>query len=178
MATTQRRRALTQPILKTKTLGTTKRQPNGQSKTAAADQLADALATRLTISAAKGKKKALESHERESSDEEKRVASMRAVNAASQTLSSVVQSGWKKSTDVPARRQTTKKGSLSTAMDAAEAASRHLAVLRSLSPNDLNVERAAISIVGKLVSIDMVCGVVSSVIGIADVHSMMLPCQR
>jgi separase len=146
MATTQRRRAATQTAAKGKPSNQTKRQP----RTASADQLADALAAQLTISdGRKGKQKEIE---KSVSDGEKLVASMRAVNAASQALSALVQSGWKRS----AETTLVKKGSRPSAIDASESASKHLAVLRSLSPSDINVERVAISVLGKLVTLEMV----------------------
>ena len=141
MATAQRRRAATQTATRGKPSNRTKR-------TASVDQLADAIATQLTISdGKKGKQK-----EQFASCEEKLAASMRAVNAASQVLSDLVQSGWKRS----AETTQLKKGSMSTAVDASESASKHLAILRSLSPSDINVERAAISFLGKLMTLEMV----------------------
>ncbi|KAK2461139.1 hypothetical protein APHAL10511_006666 [Amanita phalloides] len=144
MATTQRRRANTQPAPKP-----IKR----QTKTTSADKLADALAAQLTISDGannrKRKQKAPGNNE-PVSDEEKRIASMRAVNAASQALSVLFQSGWRRSETAPA-----KKTALSNAVEASESASKHLAILRSLHPRDLNVERAAMSILSKLVALEM-----------------------
>lgn len=137
MATAQRKRAATQTATRGK-----------PSRTASVDQLADAIATQLTISdGKKGKQK-----EQIPSNEEKLVASMRAVNAASQVLSDLVQSGWKRT----AETTQLKKGSVSIAVDAAESASKHLAILRSLSPSDINVERAAISLLGKFMTLEMV----------------------
>ena len=147
MTTAQRRRDATQTAAKGKTSNTKTR---GHPRTVSADQLADALAAQLTISdGRKGKQKEAEPSV---SDGEKLIASMRAVNAASQTLSALAQSGWRRS----AETKLVKKGSMSSAVDASESASKHLAVLRSLSPSDINVERAAISVLGKLVTLDMV----------------------
>jgi hypothetical protein len=147
MATTQRRRDATQTAAKGKTSNTeTRRHP----RTVSADQLADALASQLTIS--DGKKGKRKEAEPSVSDGEKLITSMRAVNAASQALSALAQSGWRRSTET----KLVKKGSMSSAVDASESASKHLAVLRSLSPSDINVERAAISVLGKLVTLDMV----------------------
>ncbi|KAM6503193.1 cysteine peptidase C50 [Amanita muscaria] len=154
MATTRQRRALTQ----TRTVPKTK--PScSTGKPTATDQLADALRSKLTItdgtSNKNGKKKASESREAELTVEDKRIASMRAVNDASQTLSSIVQSGWKKGPEASSGKTVARGGTLSKAMDAAELASKHLVVLRCLSPNDINVERAAISVSGKLMAIEM-----------------------
>ena len=146
MATTQRRRDATQTAAKGKAPNTTKR----HTRTVSADQLADALAAQLTISdGRKGKQKQAEPSV---SDGEKLVASMRAVNAASQALTALAQSGWRRS----AETKLVKKGSMSSAIDASESASKYLAVLRSLSPSDINVERVAMSVLGKLVALDMV----------------------
>ena len=74
---------------------------------------------------------------------------MRAVNAASQSLSAVVQGGWKAGE---------KKSSLGAeAMSAAGKAEEALKVLRVACPGDLDVERAASSVVAKLVVLEMVC---------------------
>ncbi|KAJ7632765.1 cysteine peptidase C50 [Roridomyces roridus] len=82
------------------------------------------------------------------SPEERRVAAMRAVNAASQELSVLVQSGWKPSSDTaPTKR--------SSANSAAASVSKHLALLREVSPGELDIERAAGSVLGKLVTLEM-----------------------
>lgn len=98
------------------------------------DDLADQVAG-LTI----GKQKTL-------SKEEPRLAVMRAVNTASQSLSAVAQSGWKAGS--------AKKSS--TAAVAAVAASKSLQELRGICPEDADVERAASSVVGKLLALEMV----------------------
>ncbi|KAF9479762.1 cysteine peptidase C50 [Pholiota conissans] len=109
-----------------------------------ADQLANELASKLTLADGKGKQKAVEpSHDTKSS-------SMRSVNSVSQTLTAIVQSGWKKSTSDSSTRAT-----LTSANSAASSAAKHLAVLRRLCPNDIDVERAAVSVLGKLVSLEM-----------------------
>ncbi|KAF8623369.1 hypothetical protein AX17_007447 [Amanita inopinata Kibby_2008] len=154
MATTQRRRALMQTKAVPKTV---KRQPSSRRKATTADELAGTLAANLVISddtgSRKGKQKASEQSQPKQSDERKRITSMRAVNAASQALSTLVQSGWKKSAEISQEKQSLLD--MSSAIGSAESAAKHLCVLRTLSPNDLNVERAAISILGKLVSMDM-----------------------
>ncbi|KAF8623833.1 hypothetical protein AX15_006159 [Amanita polypyramis BW_CC] len=151
MATVQRRRAQTQTASKTKSSNPIRKQTSDRNKTNSVEHLANAMATKLTISdginSKKGKQKALEP---KLSDEEKRVVSMRAVNAASQMLSTTVQSGPRKGSEV-----ISKSGTTSGVIDAAESALMHLRFLRSLSPNDLNVEKAAISILGKFVTLEM-----------------------
>lgn len=103
-------------------------------KTSNPEQLAGELATKLTIS-----------------DPNAKLASMRAVNAASQTLSGIVQSGWKKSTADGASKAT-----LTSATSAATSAAKHLKQLCGLAPNEVDVERAAISVLGKLVVLEIV----------------------
>lgn len=74
---------------------------------------------------------------------------MRAVNAALQTLSNVYQSGWKKSTGGASSK--------TTVVSSAAEAAKYLGILRRTSPGDLDVERAALSVVGKLMALEMVC---------------------
>ncbi|KAF8155999.1 cysteine peptidase C50 [Crassisporium funariophilum] len=124
------------------------RQPSKVAKLvpSAADQLAGNMA-KLTISNAKGKQRAEESVV---SSEHSRLVSMRAVNAASQTLSGIIQSGWKRSSSGSS------KGTLQSLNTASSAASTHIAILRRLCPDDIDVERAAASVLGKLVALGMV----------------------
>ncbi|CAK5264934.1 unnamed protein product, partial [Mycena citricolor] len=93
----------------------------------------------------KGKEKATET------PEDRRLGAMRAVNQASQSLSVLVQSGWKYTSDAGGAAQ--KKSAAASAADVA----RHLATLRELSDADamLDVERAAGSLSGKLVALEM-----------------------
>ncbi|KAF7338167.1 Cysteine peptidase C50 [Mycena venus] len=84
--------------------------------------------------------------------EEQRVSAMRAVNSASQELSSIVQSGWRRSSDVPPSK---KSPGFANASASATLAAKHLAVLRDMSPGDLDIERAAGSVSGKLVALEM-----------------------
>ncbi|KAJ7741576.1 cysteine peptidase C50 [Mycena maculata] len=111
------------------------------------DKLADSLAS-LTISKpkAKGKEKAT------LSPEEQRVTAMRAVNSASQELSALVQSGWRKSSEAPSAK---KSPALLSANTSATLAAKYLAMLREISPGDLDIERAAGSVLGKLVALEM-----------------------
>lgn len=122
------------------------------------DTLADRLASGLKISNAatngtgprvaskgKGREKPVES------PEERKNSAMRSVNANSQSLSSVIQSGWKAS--MP------RTGSGYTVASVSALAStlhNSLNSLRKLSPGDLDVERAASSVVGKLIALEMV----------------------
>ncbi|KAJ7510027.1 cysteine peptidase C50 [Mycena galericulata] len=129
---------------------TTRRPPPMRSKSRVndtGDQLADKL-TALSISKpkTKGKERATRS------PEEQRVAAMRAVNSASQELSTVVQSGWRNSSDAPPAK---KSSTLVSVNASATLASKHLAILREISPGDLDIERAAGSVLGKLVTLEM-----------------------
>ena len=87
----------------------------------------------------------------EVSPEETKASSMRNVNSVLQILSSAIKSGWKAST---ARRgvmpsSTSIASSVSSALES-------IAVLRKMSPGVLDVERAALSIAGKLLALEMV----------------------
>ncbi|KAJ3922165.1 cysteine peptidase C50 [Lentinula edodes] len=111
------------------------------------DTLATQLAETLNIedlTKRKGKQKAL-------CTPEQRLEAMRKINSASQQLSAIAQSGWKKSLD--AEHQS--KSQSTTALEASSTAARYLALLRSASKGDLNVERAAMSIMVKLVALEL-----------------------
>ena len=112
-----------------------------------AEDLADALATKLTISGPKGKQKAAPEV---ISEDDPRISAMRSVNSASQELSNVVRSGWKKSLS------NFSKTTLSNAESSALTAEENLCVLRRICLQDMDVERAAVSVLGKLVTLDMV----------------------
>jgi hypothetical protein len=88
-------------------------------------------------------------------------AAMRAVNAASQTLSGLVQSGW--------RAGSGKKSS--EAVGAGENASKELRELRAVCMGDVDVERAASSVVGKLIVLELVrLDIILLVFLVANVH--------
>ena len=112
------------------------------------DDLADNLADKLTISDPKGKAKALtaEAHPRD-----RQAAAMRAVNAASKSLSTVIDSGWKAS-----QSKTSDRTTAASATKVATSARRDLATLRALSPRNVDIERAASSLVAKLIALEMV----------------------
>ncbi|KAJ7273284.1 cysteine peptidase C50 [Mycena rebaudengoi] len=120
-----------------------------QRVTGEADQLAEKLSA-LTIS--KPKSKAKEKPKATLSPEEQRLSAMRAVNAASQALSEVVKSGWRRSADaLPSKRSP----AFVSASASAALVAKHLALLRGMSPHDLDIERAAGSVLGKLVALEM-----------------------
>ncbi|ESK88507.1 cysteine-type endopeptidase [Moniliophthora roreri MCA 2997] len=106
------------------------------------EQLAEKLAT-LVVSNSKGKQKAKVGL----SAEEERAQSMHCVNSASQHLSSLVKSGWKSSEP----KSTIYKSATESALSAA----KHLEILRKQSPDDIDTERAAISVLGKLVALEL-----------------------
>ncbi|KAJ7271936.1 peptidase family C50-domain-containing protein [Mycena haematopus] len=111
------------------------------------DQLVDKMAS-MSISKpkTKGKEKAT------MTPEEQRVSAMRAVNSASQELSGIVKLGWRRSSDVPPSR---KSPAFVDASASAAMAAEHLALLRDMSPGDLDIERAAGSVLGKLIALEM-----------------------
>ncbi|KAI0064205.1 hypothetical protein BV25DRAFT_1914431 [Artomyces pyxidatus] len=129
-----------------RTATTAIKRPAGKTKPPpSADDLADKLAATLSIS--KGK------HVQTNAKEEKRLLAMRAVNAASQGLSTVLKSGWKAPSGEPLE---TKVGAGAfEAVQLTTSAKGSLAELRILAPEDVDVERAALSVAGKLLSLDM-----------------------
>ncbi|KAF9269561.1 hypothetical protein L218DRAFT_1030382 [Marasmius fiardii PR-910] len=121
----------------------------GKVKTTTVERLAEQLATSLVVSNGKGKHKAMSTSAL--SKEEQRANSMRSVNSASQHLSTLFQSGWRHS-----REKSTRKPSvLNDALQSALKATNHLQSLRRLDFCDLDVERAAMSVLAKLVALEM-----------------------
>ena len=117
-----------------------------KSKPVSADGLADALASKLTISETKGKGKAVER-----TSQERKANAMRAVNAASKSLSALLEQRSKASRAKPDRAAT------ESIMRQAKSARKDLNVLRELSSGEVDIERAASSMVGKLINLQMVC---------------------
>ena len=115
---------------------TVSRKPSKSLKngTSSADSLAGDFATKLAIG----------------NPVESKLSVMLSVNAASQDLSRVIQSGWKKSSS-------SSRATLQSTTSSASGAIKHVAVLRNLCPDDVDVERAAASILGKLVALELVC---------------------
>ena len=111
------------------------------------EALTNALATKLTISGSKGKRKAAPEVV---SKDDLRISAMRSVNLASQEFSKVVHSGWKKSLS---NFSTTM---LSNTESSALTAEENLCVLPRICLQDMDVERPAVSVLGKLVTLDMV----------------------
>lgn len=80
---------------------------------------------------------------------------MRMVNLSLQILSAVTQSGWKfiPEETKKARNANTDAGKVD---DATRTAKKALGRLREITPDDLDVERAACSIAGKLITLELV----------------------
>ena len=97
-----------------------------------AEGLADALATKLTISGSNGKQKAAPEV---ISEDDLRISAMRSVNSASQELSNVVRSGWKKSLS------NFSKTTLPNAEPSALTAEENPCVLRRIRMHDMDAAR-------------------------------------
>lgn len=80
---------------------------------------------------------------------------MRAVNAAMQALTALAQAGWKKGA---AESSSTWRARNAEANTLAGGSREHLGTLRSLDGATVEIERAALSILGKLVVLEMVRG--------------------
>ncbi|KAI6127502.1 peptidase family C50-domain-containing protein [Pisolithus croceorrhizus] len=85
--------------------------------------------------------------------ERERVSAMRAVNASLQTLSTLVQSGWKASKWDAKRRVV--EPTVKTADKAVAGAVSALERLRIICPEDMDIERAACGLVGKLLALEL-----------------------
>ena len=81
---------------------------------------------------------------------------MRTVNGASQSLSTVMKTGWKAPSEDPAVKKSV--ANTHEAFGLATSARAALGDLRAISPGDVDTERAAIAVAGKLLSLDMVRG--------------------
>lgn len=78
------------------------------------------------------------------------------VNISLQTLSTVAQSGWKFNPEETKNVRNTNTDA-SKVNDATRTAKKALERLREITPDDLDVERAACSITGKLITLELVC---------------------
>ncbi len=127
-----------------------------KAATVSTGDITNGLASTLTISKAKGARNGAvtERSEAPKSTQDRRVSAMRAVNAASQGLTAVMKSGWKAPRAQPSATKST--ATTHEAFDLVASARTALGDLRVLSPGDVDVERAAISVAGKLLSLDMV----------------------
>jgi len=113
------------------------------------DRLADQLATTLTVSNVKGKQK---QPTPPLSPAEQKLQAMRLINSASQQLSTIIQTGWKRSQENSSKKSPT----LADADKSFATAAENLAILRELNLNDVDIERAGMSILSKLVALEMV----------------------
>ncbi|KAF7793315.1 hypothetical protein EIP86_004427 [Pleurotus ostreatoroseus] len=110
------------------------------------ETLADELKAKLTITP--------------QSVEERSLDAMRAINSASKGLSSAIQSGWTASCDrttspTPHKASKASPSTLTTAIEHFTSAKHSLQTLRRTKPCNMDTERAASSIVGKLISLEM-----------------------
>ncbi|KAF6764468.1 cysteine peptidase C50 [Ephemerocybe angulata] len=118
------------------------------------DELADALASKLKItgSSSSTSRRPAPPPTTAPSPRDVRADSMRAVNAAMQGMSALAQTGWRKSsvdtTGVWRSRN-------AEANHLAATSREHLATLRGIDGATVEIERAALSVVGKLVAMDM-----------------------
>ncbi|GJE92064.1 cysteine peptidase C50 [Phanerochaete sordida] len=101
----------------------------------------------------------LGSRQPEKTREERCTEAMQQVNSASRGLSALVESGWKSSAVPPKAPQRTasskQQDPAATAAQHATAATVALLELRELKPGDMDIERAASSLVGKLVALEL-----------------------
>lgn len=125
---------------------TTRRPPVRKASTQipTPDELADKLASNLIISNGKAKED-LSPEELE----KKRISAMRTINATSQALGTIVQSGWRASKPEPQM-----KGPEPSTL--AVEGRTALKDLRNVSPGSLNTERAASSLAGKFIALELV----------------------
>ncbi|KAG9309980.1 peptidase family C50-domain-containing protein [Chiua virens] len=119
--------------------------------TTTTDDLRTKFATKLTLHDRNPSQKQLS---RVEPTEDERTTCMRAVNLSLQTLSEATQSGWKFTPEGTknARNANTTARKVD---DATKTAKKALQGLREISPDDLDVERAACGITGKLITLEM-----------------------
>jgi separase len=122
----------------------------GKAPAVSTEEVTDQFASKLTISKAKSTRNGVT----RVPTPERRILAMRTVNGASQGLSTVMKTSWKAPSEDPA----VKKSAANTheAFGLATSARTSLGELRAISPGDVDVERAAITVAGKLLNLDMV----------------------
>lgn len=111
------------------------------------DELVEKPGDERTTFKAKGKQKA-----KDESPEQRNISAMLDVNASLQTMSLMAQSGWKANLE----EGRTKSSALSKVSAAISRTNEALSCLRALCPDDLDVERAASSMMSKLLVLEMV----------------------
>ena len=134
---------------------TTRKKP---TTTQSQDDLADKLASKLTLHGARpSAKQPSKAKPSPPTTEDERTSCMRMVNLSLQIISAVAQSGWK-STSEKTKSARNANSNASKVDDATRTARKALEWLREVIPDDLDVERAACSIVGKLIALELVRG--------------------
>ena len=124
----------------------------GKAPAVSTEEITDQLASKLTISKAKSTRNGVT----RVPTPERRIVAMRTVNGASQSLSTVMKTGWKAPGEDPAVKKSV--ANTHEAFGLATSARAALGDLRAISPGDVDTERAAIAVAGKLLSLDMVRG--------------------
>ena len=124
----------------------------GKAPAVSTEEITDQLASKLTISKAKSTRNGVT----RVPTQERRIVAMRTVNSASQGLSTVMKTGWKAPGEDPAVKKSV--ANTHEAFGLATSARAALGDLRAISPGDVDTERAAIAVAGKLLSLDMVRG--------------------
>ncbi|KAH9848957.1 peptidase family C50-domain-containing protein [Lenzites betulinus] len=132
------------PARTTRATSSTKSSKSPAASAVSPDELADSLASKLSISDPKGKAKPADT-----TPQQRKANAMRSVNAASKSLSSLAESGWRASDGKSDRTNA------AAAVKHAATARKELGILRKIGPGELDVERAASSVVGKLISLEM-----------------------
>ncbi|KAF8842467.1 hypothetical protein BDN67DRAFT_965802 [Paxillus ammoniavirescens] len=136
------------------TTKTTARRTTRAKSTITPDELATKLASTLTICpTSKHPGRGNDKGTFPTTPGDERISCMRTVNLCLQTLSAVVQSGWK-ATPEKAKKKTGSTNA-SNVDNATKTARKALKRLRDICPADVDVERAACSISGKLLALDM-----------------------
>lgn len=118
-----------------------------------ADGLASDLQQKLTLGTQED-----EILQSDKTSEERRVETMRVINSTSKALSEIAASGWTATCDSKAARG--RHGDAlyhsSTVLEHAQVARDGLSFLRNLNPGDVDIERAAVNLAGKLNTLEMV----------------------
>ncbi|KAH9026737.1 peptidase family C50-domain-containing protein [Lactarius pseudohatsudake] len=122
----------------------------GKVPTVSTEEISHKLASTLIISKAKSTRNGVTPVP----TPEKRILTMRTVNGVSQGLSTVMKTGWKAPSEDPPVKKVV--ANTHEAFGLATSARAALEDLRAISPGDVDVERAAVTVAGKLLSLDMV----------------------
>ncbi|KAH9171315.1 peptidase family C50-domain-containing protein [Lactarius sanguifluus] len=121
----------------------------GKVPTVSTEEISHKLASTLIISKAKSTRNGVTPVP----TPEKRILAMRTVNGVSQSLSTVMKTGWKAPSEDPPVKKVV--ANTHEAFGLATSARAALEDLRAISPGDVDVERAAVTVAGKLLSLDM-----------------------